>query len=1077
MNDSVLAVSDPNPQATDRAPVLMPALVDMAFDYLVPEGTAQGALVEATLAGRALVGVVWAAPLSGESLRSAMREPQSEERGALASQRGLGAMPPSVKKAFKLKPIKRVIENLPPLTKSFRDWLDWVSDFTLAPKGAVLSLCGLAHAAKTTRKKFEATPFTIALPTLTRDQQAAADSLCAMVEGANPSPLRGEDGWGADMRKGHPRKPMRDFARALRMEMTDAETKLWRTLRHEQLGVKFRKQHPIGSYIADFACLAPKIILELDGGQHADDVAITQDKARTISLESQGFTVLRFWNNEVLQAMDGVLAAIQSAIACPPNPHPNPPPEGAGVPRSTLAPKPILLDGVTGSGKTEVYFHAIAAALGQHTPQMEGAVRSASEPRSGEGLGAMPPSVTEIETVRSVSEQRSGEGLGAMPPFGAHALNQILIMLPEIALTHQWLARFEKTFGAAPVVWHSRMTPAAKARAWQAVARGEAPVVVGARSALFLPFANLRLIIVDEEHDPSYKQEEGVLYHARDIAVMRARFEKIPIVLASATPSLETMENVREGKYHALRLPKRFGAAGLPDVELVDMRNDPPERGDFISPRVKQAMLETLGRGEQVLFFLNRRGYAPLLLCRGCGHRFECSHCSAWLVVHGSKSMEGGITPYAPNGADPLPSGSPSATHARYRAQLHCHHCGHREPMPKACPTCNADADKLAPCGPGVERIAEEVRAMFANSSPQRGEVGRGAFERKGHPLEKTLQHARDLRKELTEAEKRLWQLLRQESLGIKFRKQHPIGPYIVDFAAYEPKLIVELDGGQHATPDAIAYDHQRTEFLQQQGFAILRFWNNEMLENSEAVLTKIVEMAQSISPHPNSPPEGEGTPKLAVLSSDEAVTPATWAAIESGEIDILVGTQMVAKGHHFPRLTLVVVVDADVGLDGADLRAGERSYQLLHQLGGRAGRDDKIGTVLVQTYAPEHPVMKALVAHDRNRLMALEAAERKAGGWPPFGQLAAIVLDGAQEATVKAAGQALARSAPMDDRLTVLGPAAAPLSKLRGQYRYRLLVKAKTGIHLQRTLRNWLQGKTFKGVRIKVDVNPYYFM
>jgi primosomal protein N' (replication factor Y) len=279
------------------------------------------------------------------------------------------------------------------------------------------------------------------------------------------------------------------------------------------------------------------------------------------------------------------------------------------------------------------------------------------------------------------------------------------------------------------------------------------------------------------------------------------------------------------------------------------------------------------------------------------------------------------------------------------KAWLECHHCSHKEPMPKACPACNADAEKLASCGPGVERIAEEVKAMFTQ---------------------------------------------------------------------------------------------------------------------------------ENVSPNPES---RILNPILVTLSSDESIAPETWAQIERGEVDILVGTQMVAKGHHFPRLTLVVVVDADVGLDGADLRAGERSYQMLHQLGGRAGRGELMGTVLVQTYNPDHPVMKALQAHDRDRLMALEAKERKAGGWPPFGQLAAILLDGKDDAAVRAAGQMLARTAPDDKRIRVLGPAPAPLSKLRGQFRYRLLVKATDGIHLQRTLRGWISGQKFKGVRVKVDVNPYYFM
>ena len=933
MTDAVLAAPPPPTQAT-RAAVLLPTALDQAFDYLVPEGTAPGAVVEATLAGRKLVGVVQ---------ESGIRDQGSEK------------IPVS-----KLKPITRVVDAIPPLNHAFLQWLDWVAEFTLAPRGAVLSLCGLAYAAKTTRKKFAAPAFNLRLPVLTNAQQAVAAQLCESVAAGERGaletlPLRGRAGVGAELVVGAewrthspsitmPIPATRDFARTLRAEMTDAENELWYYLRREGLGVKFRKQHPIGKYIADFACLNPKLIIELDGGQHTETDAVAHDAARTAFLEAQGFKVLRFWNNDVLENMAGVwerVVEVLDTFSPPPQltqPPPLPSPSGGGslalrasVPGISRL-KPILLDGVTGSGKTEVYFHAIAAALGFRNDAGSGPVHRDSEnpsPHRGEvGRGA---SVTPSEQITPPQPVQppplpspSGGGSSALRACVATDCPQILVLLPEIALTHQWLERFEKTFGAAPIAWHSRMTPAAKARAWQAIARGEAQVVVGARSALFLPFANLALIVVDEEHDASYKQEDGVLYHARDMAVARAQFAQIPIILASATPSLETLENVRRGKYRALQLPDRYGAAGMPDVRLVDMRNDPPERGDFISPIVKKAALETLARGEQVLFFLNRRGYAPLLLCRGCGHRFQCKHCSAWLVVHGKR-----VT------SDQWPAASKQENAQRTtHGSLHCHHCGHREKFPEHCPACKAESEKLAPCGPGVERIAEEVRGMLVT----------------GH-------------------------------------------------------------------------------------------WS------------------------------------LVTLSSDESIPPETWAAIEAGSVDILVGTQMVAKGHHFPRLTLVIVVDADVGLSGADLRAGERTFQMLHQLGGRAGRGALAGTVLIQTYVPEHPVMQSLAADDRNRLMALEAQERKAGGWPPFGQLAAILLDGVEEAKVRAAGQALARSAPADARLTVLGPAPAPLSKLRGQFRYRLLIKAKPGIHLQRTLRGWLAGQKFPGVRVKVDVNPYYFM
>jgi primosomal protein N' len=534
-------------QATSRMGVLMPALVDAAFDYAVPATAPLGSLVEATLGKRALIGVVW-------------------EKGDGA------APPPPTKKTYTLKTVTRVVDHVPPFAEPYRRWLDWIAEFTLAPRGAVLSLCGLSHAAKVPKKPLAISPLTITLPTLTAAQQQVADRLKEVV---------------------------------------------------------------------------------------AD----------------------------------------------------------AGAPRVNV--KPILLDGVTGSGKTEVYFHAIAEVVARHS-----------------ALGTW-----EEENRVTSHESRA-----------TFFKNQVLVLVPEIALTHQWLDRFEKTFGTRPIAWHSRMTPVAKARIWQAVARGEVPVVVGARSALFLPFKNLGLIIVDEEHDPSFKQEDGVLYHARDMAVVRAHFEQIPILLASATPSLETLENVRTGKYESLHLPERFGAAGLPSVTLVDMRAHPPERGNFLSPVVRAEMLATVARGEQVLLFLNRRGYAPLLLCRACGYRFQCGHCSAWLVVHGGRNnKEGGGPPFAANAADPLATrlgiayapnlqtlektegsvvggewrvasaegatgaiGTPPITRHSPPATLSCHHCGHREKMPQTCPGCHAEHDTLVACGPGVERIAEEAERIVA---------------------------------------------------------------------------------------------------------------------------------------------------------------------------------------------------------------------------------------------------------------------------------------------------------------------------------------------------------------------------
>lgn len=508
-----------------------------------------------------------------------------------------------------------------------------------------------------------------------------------------------------------------------------------------------------------------------------------------------------------------------------------------------------VLDGVTGSGKTEVYFAAIAEALA-----------------------------------------RGG---------------QVLVLLPEIALSVQWLRRFEERFGAPPHLWHSGVTPGRKAHTWRAIADGTARVVVGARSALFLPYGHLSLIVVDEEHEPSYKQEDGVIYQARDMAIARAHHEQIPVVLVSATPSLETATNIAQGKFAELRLPERHGGAQLPSIELVDMRASVLAAQQFLSTELRRALAHTVAAGRQAMLFLNRRGYAPLVLCRACGYRFQCPSCTAWLVYH------------------------------RHRPRLQCHHCGHTAPAPKACPACN-EPDTLQPCGPGVERVAEELRDVL---------------------------------------------------------------------------------------PQA----------------------------------------------------------RIAVMTSDAASSPqevkAIIAGMESGQIDILIGTQMIAKGHHFPNLGLVGVVDADLGLAGGDLRAGERTYQLLHQLSGRAGRETLAGHVILQSYMPEHPVMQALVSGARDRFMALEAQQREQAGMPPYGRLAALILDGTSEQEVAAFSRELARQAPQLRAIRVLGPAPAPLSLLRGRYRYRLLVKAPRNVSIQAYLSDWLaRVMPSSRVRIKVDIDPYSF-
>ena len=513
--------------------------------------------------------------------------------------------------------------------------------------------------------------------------------------------------------------------------------------------------------------------------------------------------------------------------------------------------KTSLLEGVTGSGKTEVYFEAIAEAI------------------------------------------RQGR--------------QALVMVPEIALTAQFLDRFTKRFGVRPVEWHSGITGRKRERTLAAIASGEAKVVAGARSALFLPYAHLGLIVLDEEHEAAYKQEDGVHYHARDMAVVRGRFESCPVILASATPSLESRVNAEQGRYAHLRLPERFGGRALPDLAAIDMRVDAPVRGKFLSPKLVAEMRATIERGEQVLLYLNRRGYAPLTLCRDCGHRFQCPDCTAWLVEH------------------------------RFRRALMCHHCGHLERKPDACPACGAE-DSLTACGPGVERIAEEVAEIF------------------------------------------------------------PDAPRIV--------LSSDMPGG--------------TERLRRE-----------------------------------------------------------LDAVAQGEFQIIIGTQLVAKGHHFPSLALVGVIDADLGLSSADPRAAERTFQLLQQVTGRAGRAETAGRGLLQTFQPDHPVMKAILSGDSERFYTEEIALRRAAGLPPFGRLAALIVSGADRSEAEAHGRALARAAEAPPDVQVLGPAEAPIAMIRGRHRFRLLVKTPRAFDMQAYIRAWLARapKPRGNVKVGIDIDPQSFL
>ncbi|HEY1941455.1 MAG TPA: primosomal protein N' [Roseiarcus sp.] len=729
--------------------VLAPVAVDTAYSYRAPAslGLTPGQFVAVPLGTRRAIGVVWSLRETGGDNLKAVAEP----------------LP------------------WPPLRKPLRDFIDWVSRWTLAPRGMVLRMAARAPEAmappaprlayrKTDKPPLRLTPARGRVLAALAEGLALAKSELAAKAGCSPGVIDGlvDDG-------------------ALEVVALPPET--------------------APHLDADFAARP------LEPDQRVAAEALSR------AVEARAFST-------------------------------------------------VLLEGVTGSGKTEVYFEAIASAL------------------------------------------RAGR--------------QSLVLLPEIALTSQFLDRFAARFGAWPAEWHSAITPRQRERLWGAVASGEARVVVGARSALFLPFADLGLIVVDEEHEGAYKQEDGVVYHARDMAVVRARLESAAIVLASATPSLETRVNAEQSRYAWLRLASRFGERTLPDIRAIDLRREGPPRGRWIAPRLVAGIEAGLANGEQSLLFLNRRGYAPLTLCRACGHRFQCPNCAAWLVEH------------------------------RFRKALVCHHCGHVEKRPDACPQCQ-EADSLTACGPGVERLAEEIEALF--------------------PDARTLVLSSD-------------------------------------FPGGLERLRSQLD------------------------------------------------------------------------------------AAARGEYDVVIGTQLVAKGHNFPLLTLVGVVDADVGLANGDPRAAERTFQLLRQATGRAGRGEKPGRAMLQTWQPDHPVIAALLSGDVERFYAEEAAQRRRGGLPPFGRLAAVIVSGEDRGAAEAHARALARTAyglgpgkgwrlaPIggaagSDEIVLLGPAEAPIAVLRGRHRFRLAVKAPRGVDMQGFLRALVGAAPPPrgGVRVAIDVDPQSFL
>ena len=714
--------------------ILLPLALDEAFSYLSPDDLPlrAGTVVAVPLGTRETVGVVWDA-----------QDTQSPATG-----------------------LKTILHRMdaPPLSRNLRDFIDWVSRYTLAPKGMVLRMA------------------------LNRPEAERAERPRLAVRLVGPTPKR----------------------------LTPARQKV---LAIAASGLAYGKQA-----LAEEAGVSTSVIDGLIDEGTLETLVLAADP---VALPPDPDHLRPVLSADQQKAADALKASV-----------------------SARAFSVTLLEGVTGSGKTEVYFEAVAAALAQG--------------------------------------------------------RQVLILVPEIALTTQFLDRFARRFGTRPAEWHSNLAGRKRERVYAALASGEARVVAGARSALFLPFCDLGLIIVDEEHEGAYKQEDGVHYHARDMAVVRGKIEAASVILASATPSLESRVNAAQGRYAYLVLPDRYGGSTLPTITAIDLRQHPPGKGLWLSPPLLAAIEETLERGEQALLYLNRRGYAPLTLCRSCGHRVQCPNCSSWLVEH------------------------------RHRRALMCHHCGHIERMPDTCPSCQA-TDKLAPCGPGVERLAEEIAALF--------------------PDKRCL------------------------------------------------VLSSDMPGGM--------------ERLQRE------------LEE-----------------------------------------------IANGQCDLIIGTQLVAKGHHFPKLSLVGVVDGDLGLASGDPRAAERSFQVLQQVSGRAGREKTEGRALIQTYQPDHPVIKALLSGDAGKFYAAEQSMRQQAGLPPFGRLAALIVSSTDRRQAEETARLLARLAQPPPEAVVLGPAEAPIAKLRNRYRFRLLVKAARGFDIQSYIRDWLARlpKHKGALRITVDIDPYSF-
>jgi primosomal protein N' (replication factor Y) len=481
---------------------------------------------------------------------------------------------------------------------------------------------------------------------------------------------------------------------------------------------------------------------------------------------------------------------------------------------------------------------------------------------------------------------------------------QALILLPEIALTNQFSRRFQEFFGAEPAIWHSGTTKKNKSIIWKGITEGKIKIVIGARSSLFLPFKNLGIIVVDEEHDVSYKQDEGVSYNARDMAITRASLENIPINLVTSIPSIETYNNIVNKKYHITKLEKRYREASLPNIEIINLHSEVLNKGSWIANKTISKVDQYLDKGDQVLFFLNRRGYAPFVICKKCGYKFECPNCAVNLNFH--KKFN----------------------------KLLCHYCGHKSSLSRVCKD-NKKCDLLF-CGPGVERIFSELEKIYPNK-------------------------------------------------------------------------------------------------------------------------------------------------KIEIFSSDtlkkNKITNTLLKKVEKKKIDILVGTQLLSKGFHFPKLNCIVVVDSDFSSHGYDLRSAEKNIQLYHQLAGRAGRESNTSTIYFQTYTPDDEVLLNISKNDPHAFLQKELLLRKEKKLPPFYRLISLIISGKNEPLIMKFAISVKSKLPKINEVNVLGPVLAPITKLKKKYRCRILIRYPKNLFIQKYLSKSLNKiKIASGIKLEVDVDPINF-